>query len=145
MRNLILSLVIVLMAIACSSPKSTISSLTTAPPDVSMIEKISYAEGEKLRQAYETDEAFKAKFKNGMLIPFSVLDSLKEGADFDAIRIYFGKDNRFSSPVFVIVGVKNARFPPVVDTTDQKGTSGNGQDGTTTFLVYYPCPTHCKD
>ena len=126
MKQFIFFLSFVILLAACTSNKP----LAIPPDEKFEAKKITPAEASTYRQNYENQPSYKVNFRKGMMIPVSVIDSIRNGRNLEAIAVYFGKHPNFNSPVFIVYGAKSI-------------STANPEESEEVYMVYYPCPTNC--
>lgn len=126
MKQLLSLLAFVFFLAACSTNKP----LAIPPNEKFEAKKITAAEASDYRKNYENQPSYKVNFRKGMMIPVSVIDSIRSGRQLEAIAVYFGKHPDFSSPVFIVYGSKS-----ITNATEEASEE--------VYMIYYPCPTNC--
>lgn len=127
MKQLLFLFTMVIFFAACSSNKPL---AITADEKFEAV-KITSAEADTYRKNYEDKPSYKGNFRLGMMIPVSVIDSIRSGRQLEAIAVYFGKHPNFNSPVFIVYGAKSITGTQEAVATEE------------IYMVYYPCPTNC--
>lgn len=132
MKKLLIIILGLFFLAACYPKKLTFST----DPENYTVREISNDSAEIYKKNYENDPKFKIDFRRGMYIPMKIIDAIRTEQGLNGLMVYYGKSPEFKSPVFILTGTKD-----ILNYTTRIANSGLFAEKS--YLVYYPCPTHC--